>query len=236
MVPSSFNLRLQHLEDNIRQDEALLKKYEDAERYEDDPRRQTRYKREIQQLKESATRYQQEYDELRMQITGELTPQMQDVAIQIEQINTKLNRLYAGQKAIYENINYLQKQLLNHYKASEQHLIAVITDRLDQAQIGTISSVLEALEADKVSEFETQQLLEGTQQMLAVLNQRNIVLPGQQEVTEAIKAPELDAKHKLKVSLPIIPLILEYEGELEIGTGINLKAAWQNLLVRFRGE
>jgi hypothetical protein len=115
-------------------------------------------------------------------------------------------------------------------------MIAVITERLNQVQIGTISSVLEALEADRVSEFETQQLLEGTQQMLAVLNQRNIVLPGQQEVTEVIKAPELDAKHKLKVTVPIIPLLLEYEGELELGTGINLKAAWQNLLVRFRGE
>jgi hypothetical protein len=235
-MPSNFELRLQHLEDNIKQDLALLKKYEDAERYEDDPRRQTRYNREIQQLKESATRYQQEYDNLRMQISGESTPQMQDVAIQIEEIKTKLNRLSAGQKAIYENINYLRKQLLNHYKASEQHIIAVITERLDQSQISTISSVLEALEANEVSEFETQQLLEGTQQMLAVLNQRNIVLPGQQEVTEAIKAPELDAKHKLNVTVPIIPLILEYEAELELGTGINLKAAWQNLLVRFRGE
>ncbi len=236
MVPSSFNLRLQHLEDNIKQDLALLKKYEDAERYEDDPRRQTRYKREIQQLRESATRYQQEYDELQVQIIGEPTPQMQDVALQLEQINTKLNRLSAGQKAIYENINHLRKGLLNHYKASEQHIIAVITKQLDQTQISTISSVLEALEANEVSEVETQLLLEGTQQMLAVLNQRNIILPGQQEVTKAIKAPELDAKHKLKVTLPIIPLILEYEGELELGTGINLKRAWQKLVVQFRGE
>ncbi len=236
MVHSSFNLRLQHLEDNIKQDLALLKKYEDAERYEDDPRRQTRYKREIQQLKESATRYQQEYDDLRVQITGEPTPKMQDVAIQLQQINNRLNRLSAGQKAIYENINYLRQGMLNRYEVSQRHMIAVITERLNQVQIGTISSVLEALEADRVSEFETQQLLEGTQQMLAVLNQRNIVLPGQQEVTEVIKAPELDAKHKLKVTVPIIPLLLEYEGELELGTGINLKAAWQNLLVRFRGE
>ncbi|MBD2130228.1 hypothetical protein NDI39_15420 [Microcoleus sp. ZQ-A2] len=235
MTHSSFNLRLQHLEDNIQQDLALLKKYEDAERYEDDPRRQTRYGREIQELKESANRYQQEYDDLRMQISGELTPQMQDVGIQIEQINTKLNRLSAGQKVIYENINHLRKGLLNRYEASEQHIIAVITERLDQAQIGTISSVLEALEADKVSEFETQQILEGTQQMLTVLNQRNTVLPGQQEVTEAIKTPELDAKHKLKITIPIIPLILDYEGEVELGAGINLKGAWQKL-VQFRGE
>lgn len=230
MVSSNFSLRLQHLEDNIKQDLALLKNYEDVERYEDDPRRQTRYKREIQQLKESVIRYQQEYDDLQMQITGEPTTQMQDVANQLEQINLKINRLSAGQKAIYENINHLRQGLLNHYEASDQHIIAVITQRLDQAQIGTISSVLEALEADKISAFETQQLLEETQQMLAVLNQCNIVLPGQQEVTKAIKAPELDAKHKLKITIPIIPLILDYEGEVELGTRINLKAAWKKLV------
>ncbi|HEY9875704.1 MAG TPA: hypothetical protein V6D12_19900 [Candidatus Obscuribacterales bacterium] len=236
MVPSSFNLRLQHLEDNIKQDEILLKKYQDALRYEDEPRRQTRYEREIEQLRASANRYRQEYDELRMQITGEPSVKMQSIAIQLQQMDTKLNTLYAGQKAIYENINHLRQGLLNRYEASEQHIIAVITERLDQAQINTVSSVLEVLEAEKLSDFETQQLLEETQQILAVLNQRNIVLPGEQEVTEAIKAPELDAKHKLKVTVPIIPLILQYEGELELGTAINLKATWQNLLVRFRGQ
>jgi hypothetical protein len=235
-MPSIFELRLQHLDDNIEQDLALLKKYEDAERYEDDPRRIAKYQREIVRLQESAERYQQEYDALRVQITGEPTPQMQDVAIQLQQINNRLNRLSAGQKAIYENISHLRQGLLNRYEAREQHLIAVITERLDQTQISTISSVLEALEADKVSEFETQQLLEGTQQMLTVLNQRNIVLPGQQEVAEVINAPGLDTKHRLKVSLPIIPFLLDYEGELELGTGVNLQAAWQQLRLRLKGH
>ncbi|WP_414561701.1 hypothetical protein [Anabaena sp. CCY 9613] len=62
-MPSNFDLRLQHLEDNIRQDQDLLKKYEDSLRYEDDPRRQARYSREIEQLRESANRYRKEYDE-----------------------------------------------------------------------------------------------------------------------------------------------------------------------------
>lgn len=82
MTPPNFGLRLQHLEDNIKQDLALLKEYEDTLRYEDDPRRKAKYSREIEQLRESATRYQKEYSELRMQITGEPTEQMQNVAIQ----------------------------------------------------------------------------------------------------------------------------------------------------------
>ena len=63
-MTSNFELRLQHLEDNIRQDQDLLKKYEDALLYEDDPRRQSKYTREITRLRESAEVYQKEYDEL----------------------------------------------------------------------------------------------------------------------------------------------------------------------------
>ncbi|WP_292710683.1 MULTISPECIES: hypothetical protein [unclassified Nostoc] len=95
-MPSNFDLRLQHLEDNIRQDQDLLKEYEDSLRYEDDPRRKAKYTREIEQLRESANRYQKEYDELQMQITGEPTVQMQNVAIQLQQINTRIDRLSAG--------------------------------------------------------------------------------------------------------------------------------------------
>ncbi|MFM6269320.1 MAG: hypothetical protein ACKPFA_22885, partial [Dolichospermum sp.] len=95
-MPSNFDLRLQHLEDNIRQDQDLLKEYEDTLRYEDDPRRKTKYRREIEQLRESANRYQTEYDELRSQITGESSVQMQNVAIELQQMNTRLDRLSAG--------------------------------------------------------------------------------------------------------------------------------------------
>ncbi|MBD0386108.1 MAG: hypothetical protein ICV54_06145, partial [Nostoc sp. C3-bin3] len=151
-MPSHFEIRLQHLEDNIRQDQNLLKDYEDTLRYEDDPLRKAKYTRQIQQLKESANRYQNEYDELRVKISGEPTVQMHNVAIQLHDINTRLDRLSAGQKAIYENINHLRQGLLARYNAGEKNIIAALTERMDQGQISMIASVLDALEADQVSE------------------------------------------------------------------------------------
>jgi septal ring factor EnvC (AmiA/AmiB activator) len=119
MLENSYiKLRLKHLEDNIEQDLNLRKQYEDTLRFEDEPRRKAKYQREIEQLRESANRYQQELDELQKQIASEPTVHMQAVAIQLQQINTKLNRLSAGQKAIYENINHLRQGLLTRYKAS----------------------------------------------------------------------------------------------------------------------
>ncbi|MFS0519754.1 hypothetical protein ACEYW6_34360 [Nostoc sp. UIC 10607] len=236
-MPSNFNLRLQHLEDNIKQDQDLLKDYEDSLRYEDEPRRKAKYRREIDQLRESANRYQKEYDELRMQITGESNVQMQNVAIELQQMNTRLDRLYAGQKAIFENINHLRQGLLARYNAGEQNIIVAITEQLNQAQMVMISTVLDAIETDQITEQEMQLILQEIQHNITKLQQNGIALTASQAaLAEVINAPGLDFKHRLKVGIPLIPFILDYEGELELGTGINLKGAWQALVLRFRGE
>ncbi len=234
---SFIDIRLKDLDDNIKQDLALLKKYEDTSRFEDGPRRQAKYQREIEQLRESANRYQQELDELQKQTASEPTVHMQAVAIQLQQVHTKLDRLSAGQKAIYENINHLRQGLLTRYKASEQNIIAAITEQLNRDQITTLSTILDALEAEQVSEGEMQNILQSIHLSLTTLQQQGIALPAEQEtLAELINTPGLDTKHRLKICLPIIPFLLDYEGELELGTGIELKAVWQKLWVRFRGE
>ncbi len=225
MEPSNLTRRLIDLEDNIKQDLALLKNYEDELRYEDDPRRKGKYNRAIEQLRESANRYQQEYDQLHQQITGEPTVQMQSVAIELQQMKNSIDRLSAGQKAIYENINHLRQGLLARYSASEKNIISAITERLDRAQMLTIYAVVDAIEANQISTGEMQNILQMIGQSLNILQQRGIALPSsEQEILEVINSPGIDFKHRLKVAVPIIPFILDYEGELELGAGIDLKA------------
>lgn len=237
MEQSNLTRRLKDLEDNIKQDSALLKDYEDELRYEDEPRRKAKYNRAIEQLRESANRYQQEYDRLYQQITGESTVQMHTVAIQLEEMNNTLDRLSAGQKAIYANINNLRQGLLARYSASEKNIISAITERLDESQVSTISGVLDAIETNKISEGEMQNFLPSIEQSLITLQQRGVTLPvSQQAITEVINAPQMDFKHRLKVAVPIIPFILDYEAELELGTGINLKEGWKQLMARRIGE
>ncbi|MFM6247746.1 MAG: hypothetical protein ACKPEQ_01130, partial [Dolichospermum sp.] len=205
--------------------------------FEDDPRRKTKYIRQIEQLRESANRYQTEYDELRSQITGESSVQMQNVAIELQQMNTRLDRLFAGQKAIYENINHLRKGLLARYEAGEQNIIATLTEKLDDSQMVMISAVLDAIETNQVTEGEMQNILQGIEQNITKLQQQGTALPpSESALVEIINYPELDFKHKLKVAIPLIPFILDYEGELELGTGINLKQALQALMMRLKGE
>jgi hypothetical protein len=82
--------RVKDLEDNIHQDLDLLKEYEDELRYEPDPRHKGKYRREIERQRESLTRNQKEYDELRRQMTPE---ERQNVTGLMQQNDAKLDEI-----------------------------------------------------------------------------------------------------------------------------------------------
>jgi len=111
-------LRIQDLADNIRQDLNLLKEYEDKLRYETDPRRLARYRREIERQRESLTRYQQEYDELQKQVTGKPSAEMVDTANLLQQMDAKLEDVLKNQKVMQDDFKNLRKTLLSRFDAS----------------------------------------------------------------------------------------------------------------------
>ena len=235
-------LRLQHLADNIRQDLALLKDYEDALRYEDDPRRRVKYRREIEQLRESAARYQWEYNELQAQVTGEPSAAMQDIAAQLQHMDIKLDTLLNGQIALRDDLTDLRQAVLARFDIGEQTIIVAVVERLDQSQLATVQAMLDTIEAGRVPDGQLQETLTAVQETLAEIQQRgaafsdSALADGAARLAEVVDAPKLDVKHKLKVTLPIVPTILSYEGEVELKSGLNLEAAWQQLVSKVRGE
>ena len=240
--PEVSGLRLQHLADNIQQDLELLKDYEDALRYQDDPRQRARYRREIEQLRGSAARYQQEYDELRAQVVGEPPAAMQDVANQLQHMDIKLDTLLNGQIALRDDLTDLRQAVLARFDISEQTIIAAVVKRLDQGQLATVQAVLDAIEAERVQESQLQETLTTVQETLAEIQQRGTaffdaaLVDGAERLSELVDAPKLDVKHKLKITLPIIPTILSYEGVVELKSGLDLEAAWQRLVSKVQGE
>ena len=228
MLSPGFQQRLQDLEDHIAQEQELLKEFEEVLRYETDPRRKAGYRRDIERQQESVASYQQEYNKLQQELTGQPSARMQEMGNQLQQMDTKLNILLSSQVAIYENLDRMRQDLLLRYDTTEQATIEAVAQQLDRNQLLLTQNLLDALEANQVPE---QQM----QQMLAVLAERVPALPpSQAAVAEIIKAPELDAKHKLKVTLPLVPFLVDYEGELELGSGFNIKSAWEQLLTKLR--
>jgi len=90
MNKDSIEERLKDLENNIRQDQDLLKSYEDELRGETDPRRLARYRREIERQHKSLAQYQQEYDELKEHATP---AEIQNVTDLLQQQDMKLDEI-----------------------------------------------------------------------------------------------------------------------------------------------
>jgi hypothetical protein len=234
-------LRLQDLADNIHQDLNLLKEYEDELRYEADPRRLARYRREIERQRESLTRYQQEYDELQKQVTGVPSEEMVDTANLLRQMDAKLYDVLKNQKVMQDDLKDLRKTLLARFDdASEQVIISTIVQRLDQNQLATVQSILDEIETHRVPENVLQETLNTIQQALLEISHKEMydsqLMSEAKDLSEMVDDSKLNVNHKLKVSIPIIPLILSYETEVELKSGLNLKAAWQRLKAGVRGE
>jgi hypothetical protein len=226
-------LRIQHLADNIQKDLDLLKDYEDTLRLEDDPRRRAKYRREIEQLRESAASYKKEYDELQIQITGKPTVAMQNVEAQLHQMDAKLDTLLV-------TLVNLRRTVLARFDASEQTIITTIVDRLNQEQLVNTQAVLDSIATRQFAENELHETLVAVRVTLNEIRQKETFLSDShltseiEDLSDVVDAPELDVSHKLKITIPIIPFILSYEGEMALKSGMNLESAWQRLLSKVR--
>ena len=221
MLSQIFQQRLTDLLDNITQDQKLLKEFEEELTVEQNPRTLKKYKKEIKRQQESIDNYKQEYTELEQQLTGIPTPQIQVVGNQLQIIENQLQQIDAKLNIVLIN----QDSLLLRYQVSEQAILRVFIEQLNQTQLAFTENMLNAVAANQVSESEMLQ-------MLAVLESRIPSLPSssQAEIAEIIKSPELDTRHKITVTLPIVPFLINYEGELELGTGFNIKSAWEFII------
>lgn len=229
MEPHAFKLRLQHLADNIAKDLELLKDYEDALRYEDEPRRRARYDREVERLRRSAADYQREFDELHSQAIANQSSDLVLVGDRLRQMDYKLDALLVGQQAVVEGLFDLRQALLSHYEESQRSIAAAIIDQLDQSKLETLQVVLGAIESNRLPEVEMRQLVDDTQKAFSMLRRQGITLPQHSEIENALSDTTLDVKHKIKLAIPLIPTILDYEAEVELGSGVNLGEIWREL-------
>lgn len=234
--------RLQHLADNIQKDLLLLKEYEDALRYEEDPRRCARYRREIARLRQSAADYKQEVAKLEVEVSTDNFPDnIQAISSQLQEMDAKLDAMLQKQAATQLQLGDLREAMLARLAMSEQAIVANVLAQLNQTQLEATEAMLQALEENRFEEEMWQEILTAAQQTLTELQQ----LRGQldpslghnvQQMVEIVAAPQLDVRHRLKVVAPIIPFILSYEGELELNSSANLESVWQRLLTRLRGN
>ncbi len=157
----------------------------------------------------------------------------------------ELRSLFAGLQAQIQQVQADLRQgfvlLLARFDASEQRILAPLLARLDGQEAALVAAVLDALDDRLFPAGELGQHLAVIQTALAELNIRASQI-GDRQLAAAVQHadaivsdPGLDVKHKLKVSIPIVPALLAYEGELELGSHANLREAWRALRAWVRG-
>ena len=223
MHPSALTVRLQQLEKNIVKVVELLGEYEEELNDEDDPLKKSRYRRRIEGLKKKQIEYENELTELQGQSSNEQAPQFQNIAKQLKGIDSKIDLLLDGQSS-------LSQALLLHFDSVEQLLVQPFIQRLDDSDLIQVQASLETIDTKQLNEEEVQIILAETKQLLIELKSHNLSLPvSSKDIDEIINHSTLDTKHSLNLTIPIIPFILTYEGELGTGAGIKLKETWQKL-------
>ena len=121
---------------------------------------------------------------------------------------------------------------------SEIERLALILENLDQFQVKETLSALKALDADKITAANMQQMVETAGQQIPNLNKSKFFQERKQLYTEAKKVskiltdPQIETRHKIKLTLPFIPFILTYSGEIEFEGGVRLQALWKRIISR----
>ncbi|NET72242.1 MAG: GUN4 domain-containing protein [Sphaerospermopsis sp. SIO1G2] len=225
---------LRHLDAKIDKDFELLEDYKDALRYEINPKLKRQYRNEIEVLNNSISGSFQEKQKLQQDFNNNPSLQTPQINHQFEQINDKLddldekaNLLIIGQGHILYDLKGTREELLKRYDFTEQHIISNITQEFNESQIALARKLVYAIEANKVSEPEMQQMLASVEKRLPSLPPAQV-----QPVTEILTNPEVAVRHKLKLALPIIPMLLDWETEFEIGNGVKPKILWEQIIAK----
>jgi hypothetical protein len=167
---------------------------------------------------------------LRAQAPGDPAVQAEIVALLREMQPT-----LAGVAAGVRDLQAGQSYILAGFDQQEQRIIAPILSRLDSQQTAQTAAILDALDTRAFLADELGRHLAAIHLTLAQINVRSAHIADRQlaeaahKLAEAAGDPGLDVKHKLKVAIPIVPLLLAYEGELALGSGLNLRKAWAAL-------
>jgi hypothetical protein len=136
---------------------------------------------------------------------------------------------------ILKGLVEMRQAVLVRFDISDQNIVSSVVKHLDKNQLADVQVILDHIEADRVQEIEMYEALIAIQQTLSEMKQQPMDYADLQlandviTLSKLIDDPKIDSVHKLKVSIPIIPLILSYEGEVGLKCGINLKNAWKSL-------
>jgi hypothetical protein len=180
------------------------------------------------QLVKEKRRWQQRITELEGQLADAGVPARESTAVPADSLSTeeiqafhaKLDRLLAGQEGLRQGQ-------------------AAVYRRLDNAQRRTVEEVLAGLRevqlGDADSARELRAMVDGIRRALIHVQSRQLpeldaeVRRVLDEMTEVVRV-DADLRTGLELAIPLVPLLLSYKIDLDLGGGLDLRQLWENLV------
>lgn len=139
--------------------------------------------------------------------------QVRAILERLERLQTGIDDLKRGQAAIYQELGAAQRRTVDELLAGLRGSSAALSELR-----GTLDAVRRSL-----IDLQGRQLPELDANVRRVLDQ----------VSEVVYA-ETDLHTGLELTIPLIPMLLNYNLNLDLGGGLDLRQVWENLLAWMR--
>ncbi|HAJ35410.1 MAG TPA: hypothetical protein DCL15_06925 [Chloroflexi bacterium] len=148
----------------------------------------------------------------------------------------------AEMRAALAELNVKIDRLFEHVDQRSLQSVALIYRRIDALDRDVSAAIVALVQQNALTADELDRHLSVVR--LALQEAHNLtthmadrdLAAGVAAARRLAEDPTLDARHKLEVTIPIIPLLLEYKFETELGSRANLVALWEALKAKVQSR
>jgi hypothetical protein len=137
--------------------------------------------------------------------------------------------------AMNADLASFRELILSRFDSSERAILSAIFERLDKDSLKIVGTILDAVNNGSISQELTIETLDATKDLIAEIRAMRLeildpnVAKSLDAWEKAMNSPELDIENMIKVTIPIIPFLLTYEGSYKFQTGMKLDSTWNKL-------
>ncbi len=148
---------------------------------------------------------------------------------------------WAEVRAALAGLNVKVDRLFGHIDQRSLQSVALIYRRIDALDRDLSAAIVDLVQQNAFTADEQDRhlaviraTLQEVHHHAAQLVDRDLAA-GVEAARQLAEDPSLDARHKLEVTIPLIPLLVDYKFETELGSRANLVALWDALKAKVRG-
>lgn len=244
-LPAYQAQRLRDLEHHIQQRLELLRAFESALALEDNPRRMMGYRHEIEREQAALADFYRQAAELGVSpdqagsAPGEaVQAELAAMSQKLDDLGRKLDGLSrqveTGQQALHTDLARQQQAILGHIDQARQSAVAAVVQRLDANQGELVELLLDAADRQQIARWEADELTRLVQQSLLELRRLHQNRPDAGQWQRLLELLEQDVgwEQKLRLTLPLVPGLLEFESEVQVDVMGVLNETWRRLLAK----